>query len=413
MTRFKILTSLRKFDCTKYEPMVRHPPFTRLNNISQLSFVDKVYRGAKQSRLDHSGVVGHFANEITNHLIDKSCISKEDKTNVEIVALIHDIGHMPYSHASAFVVEEFERMTGRKYDHKTRAVDMIDDQQRDREGRTLKDCIKASGGDVEVVKRIILKQDPLSQIISHNTLGADKTGYVCLDVNRTFYAAQLPFFLDIFPGYYYDGKRLGLEDEEFVSEIEDVQTIYQKLYKNVYFHPTVRFYERLFEKALQTLLEDGTVSTKKLWKMEERDVDTLMKRNRKTRGLFERIQREEMDDKSLSIEYDPKKEKEFKRVVDHYSNPLNLSEAERKIAEEAGCKSYQVTCVLSVLPDRIIPEDVHVFSWNESIFQRSPSHYQSLVERAKQSTRITLYKDPSVNIDNRIAEEIILNLVNS
>jgi HD superfamily phosphohydrolase len=74
-------TSLRKVDCTQYESIIRHPLFTRLNEVSQLSFVDKVYRGAKHSRFDHSVFVFHFADEITNHLVKKDCISKRDKKN--------------------------------------------------------------------------------------------------------------------------------------------------------------------------------------------------------------------------------------------------------------------------------------------------------------------------------------------
>lgn len=401
-------TSLREVDCTRYAPIFQHPLLTRLNYVTQLSFVDTEFRGAKHSRRDHTSFVFHFADEITNHLHAKECISKEDKENIKIASAVHDIGHMPYSHASASVVEELERIAGVSIDHKTRAVDLIESDKKDRKGRTLKQCIEECGGDVKTVEDIVLKKNPLSQVISHNTLGADKTGYVLLDSNRTFYSESLPFLLDIFSHYFFDGSKLGLEDEEKVPQIRVLQTTYQDMYINVYFHPKVRFYERLFEKSIQEAVEGGIVSVKELWNLEEHDVDRMLKSNEETSKLFEKIRREEMDEKVLSLRYDTKNKKDFDRVVSLCSNPLNLSKLEKRIAEESRCDSDQITCSLTVIPNRIIPEDVFVFDWGRSVFETFPKYYESLIENANFYTRVNLFKEPELKLNKKKCEKIII-----
>jgi len=408
-SRHTVITSLREVDCSKYELIVKHPYVLRLNDIDQLSFVDKVYRGAKHSRYDHSVFVYHFTDEITNHLLKKACINPEEKTNTEIAAILHDLRQPPYSHASGFLIEALGKERGETIDHKIKALELIEDEKKDREGRTLKHCIKDCGGDIEVVKQIILKQNPLSQIISHNTLGADKTGYVLLDSNRTFYYPALPFMLDIFKSYYFDGSTLGLEDESKVPQVRVLQAAYQDMYLNVYFHPTVRYYERLFEKSLQKLIEDGTISEKELWNIEQSELDHVMKTNEKTSRLFTKIQNEEMDQEVLSIDYDSLDDRKFKRVASFYSNPLNLSKAEQRIAERSRCNSDQVTCNLTVLPNRIIPEDVFVFSNGKSVFDKYPFYFRSLVEYADKSTSIKLYKDPKIEVDAEKCREVLID----
>jgi len=408
---FKVKTSLREVDCTRYEPIVRHPYVTRLNDVSQLSFVDKVYRGAKHSRLDHSIFVFHFTNEITNHLLKKGCITEDEKENTEISSILHDIGHGPKAHAFEFVAEELEKIKGREYNHKIKANELIESEKRDRNGRTLKECIEECGGDVEVVKEIILKKNPLSQITSHNTLGADKTGFMLLDSNRTFYFTALPFILDIFPEYFFDGNKLGLDSEEKIPQIKVLQAAYQDMYINVYFNPSVRFYERLFEKAIQEIIESNAASTEELWELGEFEVENLLKKNERTNKLFVKIENEKMDEKVLSVNYDTEDEKKFKSIINFYSNPLHLSEAERMIAEEFKCKQEQITCNLTVIPERIIPEDVYIFSLGKSVFEIRPTFYKSLIEEANLRTNINLFKEAKIDVNKERCEEILIDEV--
>jgi len=217
-----------------------------------------------------------------------------------------------------------------------------------------------------------LRKDPLSPIIYHNTLGSNVTSYVLVDSNRTNYFWSMPFFLDIFPYYFFDGKVLGLQNDAKEPQIEDLQLAYQRMYINVYFHPVVRYFERLYEKIVQLLIENGTISKEKMWDLEDFKLYQLLKDDKQANGLFVRIQNEELDKKFLSLNYNS-----FgalsERFAEFCSNPLNLSRLERKISAEFGCDPDQVTCVLTAVLDMIIPEDVFIFEWGESVFQRQHS----------------------------------------
>lgn len=409
---FIIKTSLREVDCTPYRSIVEHPCVRRLKYVKQLSFVNTEHVGAEQTRYDHTGVVKHFTDEITGHLLRKGCINRKERENLRIASLLHDIGHPPNAHATEFVLEAIENSRGRKFDHKLKAVELIESEKRDKQGRNLRKCIEECGGDVESVKQIILKQSSLTPIISDNTLGSDKTGYTLLDSNRANYSwPEMPFFLDTFRHYFFDGKVLGLEDEEKVPQVKGLQIFYQDMYLWVYFHPKVRYFERQFERAVQTAVESDLITTERLCDIEEFELSHLLKNNRRTRTFFERIQNEEVGEEVLRMDYDTKDEKRSEVIAEHYSNPLNLTKAEEAIAREFDCKTEQVTCVLRALPSRIIPTDNFVFSKNKSIFEMDPPHYQSLVNNAKQNTFISVYKDSEAKLDNRICKEIITEQV--
>jgi HD superfamily phosphohydrolase len=79
------------------------PPFQRLRAVSQLSFVDRIYPGANHSRFEHSLGVAYLAGRVMDNLSVKPDSPFQIKPNnvweVKIAAYLHDIGHLPFSHA--------------------------------------------------------------------------------------------------------------------------------------------------------------------------------------------------------------------------------------------------------------------------------------------------------------------------
>lgn len=76
------------------------PAFQRLRGIKHLGLVHLVYPGADFSRFSHSLGVCHVTGKILasleqNHRIE---IPKEDKQAYRLAALLHDVGHYPFSH---------------------------------------------------------------------------------------------------------------------------------------------------------------------------------------------------------------------------------------------------------------------------------------------------------------------------
>ncbi|MDP3564592.1 MAG: HD domain-containing protein, partial [Methanoregula sp.] len=75
----------------------------RLRYIKQLGFSFLVYPGANHTRFEHS--LG------TMFLADVACrrfgLPDDERTLVTAAALLHDIGHGPFSHASEPLMEQF------------------------------------------------------------------------------------------------------------------------------------------------------------------------------------------------------------------------------------------------------------------------------------------------------------------
>src|SRR6266700_44702 len=92
--------------------IISQPPFQRLRRIRQLAWTDYVYPGAMHTRFEHSLGVMHTATLLYDSIVRNSREVLESELAydeagfrryrqlVRIAALLHDVGHGPFSHAS-------------------------------------------------------------------------------------------------------------------------------------------------------------------------------------------------------------------------------------------------------------------------------------------------------------------------
>jgi HD superfamily phosphohydrolase len=118
--------------------IISQPAFQRLRRIRQLAWTDHVYPGAMHTRFEHSLGVMHMATKLyegivsrcwdflqTEHGYDEAGKNRYRKL-VRLAALLHDLGHGPFSHA----VEELAplkegKSEGRPYRHEEYSTAII------------------------------------------------------------------------------------------------------------------------------------------------------------------------------------------------------------------------------------------------------------------------------------------------
>lgn len=156
----------------KYEQkIIDHPIFQRLRHIKQLSLGHYAYHGAEHSRFGHAlgamYLAGRAFDAITknsNEIGVKLNIDKTDRQTLRFAALLHDVGHTPFSHSLG------DMASGDHEDYSTALVEHV-----------FSEIIKSADVKLESVKDLI-KGDPIPDkpFLSHIVNGQ-------LDVDRLDY----------------------------------------------------------------------------------------------------------------------------------------------------------------------------------------------------------------------------------
>src|SRR5947208_3158516 len=96
--------------------------FQRLRRIRQLGMASLAYPGADHSRYSHSLGVMETARRILDRLRRSFYIAEEQETICLAAALLHDLGHGPFSHV-------FERVSGIQHERLTQRVILDPDSE--------------------------------------------------------------------------------------------------------------------------------------------------------------------------------------------------------------------------------------------------------------------------------------------
>lgn len=92
--------------------LIDTPEFQRLRRIKQLGLGLYTYQGAEHSRFTHSLGAMHLMTRILKQLEDRHSLDQEERATVRAAALLHDVGHGPFSHAMEKVLGvHHEQMT--------------------------------------------------------------------------------------------------------------------------------------------------------------------------------------------------------------------------------------------------------------------------------------------------------------
>ncbi len=385
-------TALRRVEVSEFEAVTKHPDFIRLGEKTQLSFVEKIYLGGRNSRLEHAYFIYHITEELCNNLVRHGFLFKEEARKVRGASLLHDIGHPPFSHA-------IENVLGHLHDSQKPRT------HNDRTGEiilnSLSEALKLCALDPEEIAKIATKKSEKSKIISHNTLGTDKIGYVLLDAHHTGYILHPPYMLDLFPDYYYSADSLGVQESRR-PEIEAIQGIIQDMYMHVYLNQDVLQYSRFVQRAIEEAVQSREMETEEIWDMPE---GALIYRLSQSRNPTVKKQMDRYNSNTtlspqttLKIREDERYELVPRSVMELAStklrSPLNITKLENEFAKEFGLQEDSVYITVSPNTHRVVPEDLDLYEADVkrgTLFERYPQHFNSLLERAEDFFAIRIY----------------------
>lgn len=251
--------------------LIETPAFLRLDRIQQLGFVSKVWPGAKHTRFEHSLGVFHLMRQALAALravAPQAEIDADTERAAIAAALLHDIGHYPFSHA----IEELgppirpheavgrgiiegsevaEVLAGQWHLNPARVADFIDPPAELEPGvRLLRGLLS---GALDVDKLDYLPRDALHCNVPYGGVDAPRL----LDALRLAEVDAAPRTLRI------------VIDEKGISPLHSLINARQEMFDNVYWHHTNRACMVMLLRAVQDALLAGSISPEDLTKHDD------------------------------------------------------------------------------------------------------------------------------------------------
>lgn len=229
--------------------------FQRLRGIRQLAGAHLVYPSAQHSRFEHSIGTMHIAGYAGETLFSKGYFGDEDKVQqLRLAALLHDIGHGPFSHLFEEVLMEKHNINHEDMGKQIISRSEISDILR-KHGYNSSDICKLSFGQSNI--------QFFNEIIS-GALSADMMDYLPRDglftgveYGKIDYHRLISSFEVTTDGH------LAINKSALYS-LESMLISRYEMYKAVYFHKTVRSAEVMLLRSIMLADEQLNLTDKTL-----------------------------------------------------------------------------------------------------------------------------------------------------
>jgi len=219
--------------------------FQRLRRIKQLGLAHFAYQAAEHSRFTHSLGALHLATRTLDKLQSKYRISNETQIAVRCAALLHDIGHGAFSHVIETILN---------FHHEQFTIEAVLSDETE-VGRVLQKFSADLPENIAAIIRGDFRPMALAQLVS-SQLDVDRMDYLLRDSLMT-------------------GAKYGIYDVEWIIKsleideendrlyvaargiyaVEDYLQARYYMFRQVYFHRTLRSAEAILKSLLRRALE--------------------------------------------------------------------------------------------------------------------------------------------------------------
>jgi HD superfamily phosphohydrolase len=297
-------------------------------------------------------------------------------------ALVHDIGHGPFSHQIEPVLRGGHHARGIRYLYE------------------MKDVLKECGLQVDELVAMFDDHSSLGAFVSDRNMGMDKLDYLMRDALHIGFdampdAEKILLYSDFENG----GWRI---EEKFVEDFKRIQKFYSYLHQHGYLNKTALSVQRIFQRAVQENLEVLDTEPSELWEMTDFDIwrwlydaptDSLVREltHRLETRAFHRTfcvikpagygYVERASEKPIAItEWEPE---QIRRFCTQYNECDALRRLENYIARSLGYPPGSVLFAAMPYFEKILPKDMTVFSKlgqkpDYQLFENDAEHHASL-----------------------------------
>ncbi len=309
--------------------LIDHPLFQRLRYIKQNGMCYLIYPGAQHTRFEHSLGCLYLTKEVLNRIK----LDKDTKNKIRMCALLHDLGHGPFSHTSEFAL---------KIDHEKQTKEK------------LKYILEDSTYSHNEIKKAF--KSKLYELISGD-FGTDRMDYLLRDSYYTGVSYGLIDWQLIIKEIKYINNKVCF-NKKIESSLDNFLLARHFMFKNVYFHKTNIKAELMLEESLKELTK--YFKPKEIFEMNDFEVMYLMKYyeiktflNLINRNLWKEVfscdRIEEIPEKYFSDEYIITRKKIWKIKLDTWLYNGKLIKYKPDIIEYLNKKSETKIYVLKKL----------------------------------------------------------------
>ncbi|MBE6501295.1 MAG: HD domain-containing protein [Methanobrevibacter thaueri] len=286
------------------------PQFQRLRRIKQLGLISLIYPGATHTRFEHCVGTMNLGSKLSEEL----GLNDDDIELIRASALLHDIGHGPFSHVSEGVLSVPHEELSKYVITKTSMRDLLEEKF-----------------DVNEIVDIINGKGHLGPIVS-GELDVDRMDYLLRDSHNTGVSYGIIDYERLI-------SNLTLDDG-LILDIKGVQAAEGALvsryfmYPSVYQHHTTRIVNSMFRRALKKIIDEGTIDERKIYKYDDADIIATFRQseNDYANDIMHRLDNRIVPKRVKTIRLDNFKfpEKMYKIKAEE------LRKAEEEIAEDYG-----------------------------------------------------------------------------
>ncbi len=337
------------------------PEFQRLRRISQIGFANLVYPGANHTRFEHSLGTMHIAKT----LVERMEVEDEFKMEIVAAALLHDLGHAPFSHCTEPLLRRYLRF---EHENVERVI-----------GGELKDVLEELGLKVKRIAKHVRGESGCDVVCGE--IDADRMDYLVRDSYYTGVAYGVFDLSRLINKITFENGKLVIEMGGLMAA-ESLLISRYMMYPTVYFHHVCRIARKMFERAVEFCIEDGGLDPKDLLRMDDYDMVTFLR----SYGGFPSEIMGRIDSRRL-----------FKRALyvelDRVERRIDPKRAEMEIAEIAGIDDDRVIVDLPPMEEaRVFRAMVRYYGELKPIEDVSPL-VRSLKEAEKGIWKLGVYTE--------------------